>query len=187
MTRKYGGSGPVLGISKNMVELIGGEIAVESETGAGSIFTFSVPAALASENDTEKNMHPDNDTKLTHKKILLADDNAMNREVAMAMLEIMGCNVDIAVNGEEAVQMSTKNSYDILLMDCQMPVKDGFEATRDIRRLEADSGVRQVIIALTANALSGDKQNCLEAGMDDFISKPFNYEQMEALLAKWVQ
>ncbi len=187
MTRKYGGSGLGLAISKKMIELMGGEIAVESEAGAGSIFTFSVPAALASENDTGTNMHPGNDAKLIHKKILLAEDNAMNREVAMAMLEIMGCNVDIAVNGEEAVQMLTNNNYDVLLMDCQMPVKDGFEATRDIRRLEADSGVRQVIIALTANALSGDKQNCLEAGMDDFISKPFNYEQMEALLAKWVQ
>ena len=129
---------------------------------------------------------PEHENKLANIKILLADDNEMNREVTIAMLEILGCEVDAAVNGEDAVQKSQKNSYDIVLMDCQMPLKDGFEATRDIRRLEQDVGRRQVIIALTANALSGDKDNCLNAGMDDFITKPFSYEQIEALLMKWL-
>jgi len=129
---------------------------------------------------------PEHENKLANIKILLADDNEMNREVTIAMLEILGCEVDAAVNGEDAVQKSQKNSYDIVLMDCQMPLKDGFEATRDIRRLEQDVGRRQVIIALTANALSGDKENCLNAGMDDFITKPFSYEQIEALLMKWL-
>ena len=164
-----------------------GEIYVKSEPGSGSEFGFSVPVAVASIEAGDVAQSEDYERKLIGKKILLADDNAMNREVAIAMLEILGCEVDSAVNGEEAVQLSQKNNYDVVLMDCQMPLKDGFEATRDIRQLEASTRRRQVIIALTANALGGDKENCLQAGMDDFISKPFNYEQMDELLNRWVQ
>ena len=187
MTRKFGGSGLGLAISKKMVELMGGEISVNSEPGIGSEFAFKLPVTLACIEAEDAARSQDSEKKLIGKKILLADDNAMNREVAIAMLEILGCQVDFAVNGEEAVQLSQTNNYDIVLMDCQMPLKDGFEATRDIRQLEQGSRKRQVVIALTANALGGDKENCLTAGMDDFISKPFTYEQMDELLNRWVR
>ena len=116
--------------------------------------------------------------------ILLAEDNVINQEVAIDMLELMGHHVDLACNGEEAVKMSQKNYYDIVLMDCQMPILDGLEATKTIRFLEVDKPHRQCIIALTGNALLGDGGKYLEAGMDDFLSKPFSYEKLKTILEK---
>jgi CheY-like chemotaxis protein len=110
-------------------------------------------------------------------RVLLADDNAVNQKLAVKMLEKLGCVVDVACNGSEAVTLSQQLPYDIIFMDCHMPEMDGFEATAEIRRLSA-SGRRIPIVAVTADALQGDRERCLEAGMDGYISKPIKREQV---------
>lgn len=121
-------------------------------------------------------------------RILLTEDNAVNREVAMAMLEFHGCSVDLAEDGRQAVEAVSKHPYDLVLMDCQMPVMDGFAATAAIRQHEATSGSGQhvPIIALTANAMEGDRERCLAAGMDDYLSKPFSQQNLLATLQRWI-
>ncbi|MEE9127720.1 MAG: response regulator [Planctomycetota bacterium] len=117
--------------------------------------------------------------------ILLADDNSTNQKVALQMLERLGCAVDVATNGQQAIDMHNAGSYDLILMDCEMPQVDGFEATKRIRGTE--SGARRVpIIAMTANAMSGDRQRCLSAGMDDYVSKPYRLKDLQAKLEKWI-
>jgi CheY-like chemotaxis protein len=116
--------------------------------------------------------------------VLLAEDNPINRKVATAMLTNLGCRVDVAVDGREAVQMFLRNSYHAIFMDCQMPELDGYEATRLIRS-ETDSP-RTPIIAMTANALVGDRERCLETGMDDYIPKPLRMREVSAAVEKWL-
>ncbi len=120
--------------------------------------------------------------------VLLAEDNAINQEVALTMLDTLSCRVDVANNGREALAAVTEKEFDLVLMDCQMPEMDGFEATIEIRRREGEQGVqsRLPIIALTANALRGDREQCLAAGMDDYLSKPFTRDQLVALLERWL-
>jgi len=120
--------------------------------------------------------------------ILVAEDNLVNQEVALFMLKTMGCRIDIAENGLRAVEMSANNSYDLIFMDCQMPEMDGYSATDKIRIREAidKSGDYIPIIALTANAISGDHKKCLVAGMDDYLSKPFNFKQLGNILRRWL-
>ncbi len=121
-------------------------------------------------------------------RILLAEDNLVNREVALAMLEFLGCCVDLVEDGRRAVEATTQHSYDLILMDCQMPDLDGFAATSAIRRHEVSAGVaRHVpIIALTTHAMAGDRENCLAAGMDDYLSKPFTQDGLSAVLQRWL-
>ncbi len=118
-------------------------------------------------------------------RVLVAEDNAINQKVATRMLSKLGCRVDVGANGAEAVDLWRQLPYDVIFMDCQMPEMDGFEATREIRRIEQPSGRRTPIVALTANAMSGDREKCLEAGMDDFISKPVDEARLREALARW--
>ena len=123
-----------------------------------------------------------------NRRVLLAEDNAVNREVALGMLEFLGCHVDLAENGRQAVEAVSTHLYDLVFMDCQMPVLDGFAATAAIRRHEASVGTGQhiPIIALTANAMEGDRERCLAAGMDDYLSKPFSQEGLRAAIQRWM-
>jgi len=118
--------------------------------------------------------------------LLLAEDNLVNQEVAISMLETLGCTVKVAGNGEEAIHDCQRERYDLILMDCQMPGVDGFQATRAIRQSEGEGGRRIPIVALTANAMQGDRELCLAAGMDDYLSKPFDLAQLRAMLVKWL-
>ena len=121
-------------------------------------------------------------------RILLVEDNSVNQEVARTMLEQFGCSVEVAGNGCEALEATDRTRYDLILMDCQMPEMDGFEATRRIRAREAAAPgtPRLTIVALTAHVLESDRQSCLAAGMDDYLSKPFTRLQLERLLARWL-
>lgn len=121
-----------------------------------------------------------------HGRVLLAEDNPVNQEVALAMLEGLGLTADIAGNGQEVLAMRARKQYDLILMDCQMPVMDGFQATAGIRAREGDGGARMPIIALTANAMEGDRMQCLAAGMDDYLAKPYTMAQLQQVLSRWL-
>jgi len=120
-----------------------------------------------------------------HARVLVAEDNVINQKVVVRLLEKLGCRVDVAANGHEAITMLAQLAYDLVLMDCQMPEMDGFAATTAIRQREADSGQHTPIIAMTANAMQGDREYCLAAGMDDYISKPVKFDALAAMLRKW--
>jgi CheY-like chemotaxis protein len=121
------------------------------------------------------------------RRLLLAEDNPVNQEVALGILQIEGFDVSVAKNGVEAVEAYSSSAFDVVLMDCHMPEMDGFEATRKIRELEKTSHLKRVpIIALTANAMQQDREECLNAGMDDHLSKPYSRLQMRETLARWV-
>jgi CheY-like chemotaxis protein len=117
--------------------------------------------------------------------VLVVEDNAVNREVAKGLLQSLGCRVDSAADGLEAVEACARMPYDVILMDCQMPRLDGYEATRRIRGLEGATGHRTSIVGLTASAMSGDRERCLSAGMDDYLPKPVRPQDLEAVLRRW--
>ncbi|MBV9302310.1 MAG: response regulator [Acidobacteriaceae bacterium] len=116
-------------------------------------------------------------------RILMAEDNAINQRVAKLILQRAGFSVDVVADGSEALEAQCRNPYDLILMDCQMPVMDGFEACRHIREMKQE---QPVIIAVTANALVGERERCLAAGMDDYLSKPFQSEQLVSIVRKWI-
>jgi signal transduction histidine kinase/ActR/RegA family two-component response regulator len=175
-SRTYGGTGLGLTISARLVELMGGAIGVESEPGRGSIFRFWVKARIAepAEEKTERQFAVSGDGSL---HILLAEDNAVNQKVATALLARRGHHVEVVTNGRMAVERAKAKAFDLILMDLQMPEIDGWEAARQIRQHERETGGRLPIVALTAHAMGGAQAKCLAAGMDGVIVKPFDREQ----------
>jgi PAS domain S-box-containing protein len=221
-TRKYGGTGLGLAISRQLVELMGGQIGLESEPGRGSQFWFTVSLGKSAKKNPPPK--PKLDVRVTETpvtrvppvksntgtaqrsetaapaaakgspglvsapgsmRVLLAEDNEVNQRITLRLLEKLGLEADAVVNGREAVEAVAKRKYDLVLMDCQMPDMDGYEATAVIRSREG-AGRRQTICALTANAMDGDRERCLAAGMDDYISKPVGLEKLREALDRWI-
>jgi signal transduction histidine kinase/CheY-like chemotaxis protein len=174
VNRKYGGTGLGLAISFRLIALMGGRLSVESRPGRGSVFSFELSFPLAPDKPTG---HTADGSKhasggLHGLSVLVAEDNRVNQVVAVRILERQGHRVAVAANGIETLDRLRNGSYDVILMDMQMPEMDGLQATREIRRGEEGTGRHVPIIAMTANALSGDRERCLESGMDGYLSKP---------------
>lgn len=193
-TRKYGGTGLGLSICKSLIEMMGGKISVVSQLGQGSSFTFTLtlpyaeksPPHLQSASSIASPVSAD-ETPQPFKgiRILVAEDNKANQIVITHMLKALGCIVDIASDGRQAIDMHTANRYDLVLMDCQMPAMDGFDAASRIRAAE-DKTKQTPIIALTAHTLPENKEKCIQAGMNDFISKPVTPATLHNMLLHWI-
>jgi signal transduction histidine kinase/CheY-like chemotaxis protein len=199
--RKYGGSGLGLAISKRIVDAMHGEIGFESREGEGSLFWFTVPLVASSQPPAEfpvaEGVAINSDTpaatpraavaqETESLRVLVVDDNYVNQQVAAGLLAKMGHSVDVADDGDHAVELTAKGDYDLVLMDMQMPRVDGLTATRLIRALPPPRNATP-IIAVTANALVGDRETCLSAGMDDYMSKPINRRRLGEMLDSWHQ
>ncbi len=186
-TRKYGGTGLGLAISKRLAELMGGAIGAESVPGCGSTFWFTVDLKRA--EPPCRNLRPSIVKPLPqprHKgSVLVAEDNLINQKVALSLLSHLGYQAEVVQNGAEAVERLKQREYDVILMDCQMPVMDGFEATRAIRQAQCGLS-RTPIIAVTANALTGERERCLAAGMDDYLPKPVSRDALHNTIQRWL-
>ncbi|MEW5728931.1 MAG: ATP-binding protein [Pseudomonadota bacterium] len=184
ISRRFGGTGLGLAISRRLVSLMGGDIAVESELGRGSTFRFQLPLPAAATQTVATAEAPID--RLPPLAILLAEDNPVNQKVAATLLARHGHSVTVAADGQQALEALETGHFDLVLMDMQMPRMDGLEATRRIRSLPDHDRRAIPIIAMTANALKGDDQRCLAAGMDDYISKPIDPARLMAVIARHV-
>lgn len=193
ITRRFGGTGLGLSIVKKLIELMSGELSVSSVEGKGSTFSFTIILGISEQNFITLEKEVEKAEQITGElplqiqqaKVLLVEDNQVNQQVTSALLKGMKLNVIIAENGLEAVNLVQKEYFDLILMDLQMPVMDGFEATRQIRELP--KGKNLPIIAMTASAMIQDRYACLEAGMNDHVQKPMNPEVLRSCLLKWIR
>jgi signal transduction histidine kinase/ActR/RegA family two-component response regulator len=190
-TRRYSGNGLGLAIGKELVELMGGEIGAKSELGAGSRFWFELPLPAAPSSIIQ----PPRDHGVlpsvranAHRGplVLVVEDSPVNRVVAVSVLERCGYHVHVVNDGREALQALSMQRYDAVLMDCQMPDVDGYEATEELRRREKTSDYHTPVIAMTAHAMVGDRERCLAAGMDDYVSKPVRSQVLADVLQRWI-
>jgi len=186
-TRKYGGTGLGLAIVRQLVTMMHGRLGVESKPGEGSCFWVELVFEIVNEEAIED--QPEKDQEVAGEiggRVLLVEDNPVNQMVAKKMLEKMGMDYEMVNNGQEAVdRIAEDQNFNLILMDCQMPVMDGYEATHVIRDKEKEPD-HIIIVAMTANAMEGDKEQCIEAGMDDYIAKPVKSPDLKAILYKWL-
>ena len=188
-TRKYGGLGLGLAVAREQASILGGTLTAESTPGQGSTFTFTCEMDLLEKTQVPDASHPDSSfhqisPRDVSQQVLVVDDDYASRLLARLCLVRLGYHVEEAVNGQEALDKMANTSYDLIFMDCQMPVMNGYEATRHIREREKSTGLHTPIVAMTAKVLPGDREECLEAGMDIFLPKPVTVERIRELASK---
>lgn len=188
ISRRYGGTGLGLPIARTLAERMGGTLRAQSEEGRGSVFTLEIPLALYKQTLPVRVPRPQTgggEGEGGGRNVLLVEDNPVNQTVIEAMLRSLGFTVSVATDGVQAVRSAESLIFEAILMDCRLPIIDGYEATRQIRQLPGCADLP--IIALTANALQGDREACLSAGMNDYLAKPFKRTDLQQILQRWVQ
>ncbi len=193
ISRKFGGTGLGLAITKYLVEMMGGSIGFTSKLNHGTTFFISIPIDESpSEDIIQSEIKVINENSLIgvdlqNIRALIVEDHPINQMLAVKWLKKLGLkNIDSALNGFESITLLRNNSYDFILMDCQMPELDGYETTSLIRDMEKQMNTRTPIIAMTANAMLGEREKCIQAGMDDYLSKPLNFSQFQSCIAQWI-